>query len=160
MTAANLEIVPLNFAAACDFVAAVHRHHTPPRGCKFSLGVRQSGNLVGVAIVGRPVSRMLDDGRTAEVTRLCTDGTPNACSALYGAAARAAKAMGFVRIITYTLESEPGTSLKASGWLAEGKTDGGSWSRGPRARLDKHPTCPKTRWSRQLGKAESQGVFG
>jgi hypothetical protein len=86
---------------------------------------------------------MRDDGETAEVTRLCTDGTRNACSFLYGACARAAFALGFKRIGTYILASEPGTSLAAANWRLVGETSGGSWSRGNRPRVDKHPTQSK-----------------
>lgn len=124
---------------ANEFVAALHRHHKPIIGHKFSLGAVLGEQLVGVAIVGRPVARMRDDGDTLEVTRLCTDGTKNACSFLYGAAARAAFALGYHRIGTYILASEPGTSLTASGWKLLGERGGGSWSRGSRPRSDKAP---------------------
>jgi hypothetical protein len=96
-----------------------------------------------VVIVGRPVSRLRDDGETAEVTRLCTDGTKNACSFLYGAAARAAFALGFKRVGTYILSTEPGTSLTAANWRLVGESGGGSWSRGNRPRVDKHPLQTK-----------------
>ena len=101
-----------------------HRHHKPVAGHKFSIGCLSDGELAGVVIAGRPVSRYLDDGRTLEVTRLCTNGAKNACSFLYGAAARAAAAMGYDRIITYTLESENGASLRASGWTCQGIAGG------------------------------------
>lgn len=104
------------FSEAAAFVAEHHRHHTPPVGHIFSLGAFDGDRLCGVAIVGRPVSRMRDDGETAEITRLCTDGTKNAASFLLGRAAKAAFALGFRRIGTYTLKSEPGTSLMAAGW--------------------------------------------
>lgn len=130
-------------ADANDFVARLHRHHKPVVGHLFSLGAVLDGQLVGVAIVGRPVARMRDDGKTAEVTRLCTDGTKNACSFLYGAAARAAFALGFERIGTYILASENGTSLRASGWREIGRTKGGSWDTPSRRRTDKAPTEPK-----------------
>lgn len=100
----------------------------------------------GVAVVGRPVARMLDDRWTAEVNRLCTDGTPNACSLLYAASWRAAKALGFRRLLTYILDEEPGVTLKAAGWRLTHHTDGGSWSRPSRPRDDKHPLNPKQRW--------------
>src|SRR5207248_704847 len=96
------------------FVAEYHRHHGPVVGHKFSIGAALGGQLVGVVIVGRPVSRHRDDGLTLEVTRLCADGTPNGCSFLYGAAARAAKALGYRRIGTYTLAEEPGDSPRAA----------------------------------------------
>ncbi len=115
-----LELMPISLAVANGFVAEHHRHHKPVRGHKFSLGCMADGRLVGVAIVGRPVSRCLDDGLTLEVNRLCTDGTKNACSFLYGAAARAAKVMGYRKIITYILDTESGISLRASGWQCAG----------------------------------------
>jgi len=111
-----LEIVPITLKLAKDFVAAHHRHNKPPVGHKFSVGLVCDGVLVGVACAGRPVARMLDDGRTIEVTRTCTDGTPNANSMLYGAVWRAAKAMGYRRAITYTQGDETGASLRAVGW--------------------------------------------
>jgi hypothetical protein len=112
-----LTITPLAFRDACAYVAAVHRHHGPPQGHKFSLGVAmEAGDLVGVAMVGRPVARAFDDGLTVEVTRLATDGTANACSALYGAAWRTARAAGYRRLITYTQDGESGASLRAVGW--------------------------------------------
>lgn len=133
----------ISLAEANAFVADHHRHHKPAVGHLFSLGAIEAERLVGVAIVGRPVARMRDDGLTAEVTRLCTDGTKDACSFLYGAAARAAFALGFKRIGTYILASEAGTTLKAAGWRLIGQTKGGSWSRPSRGRDDKHPTEPK-----------------
>ena len=138
-----LELVRIDLAEANAFVAAHHRHHVPVVGHVFSLGTAVAGEIVGVSIVGRPVARMRDDGETAEVTRLCTDGTRNACSFLYGASARAAFALGFKRIGTYILASEPGTSLTAANWRMIGETSGGSWSRGNRPRVDKHPTQAK-----------------
>jgi len=130
------------------FVEKVHRHHKPVIGHKFSLGATLAEKLVGVAIVGRPVSRMRDDGWTLEVSRLATDGTRNACSFLYGASARAAFALGFKRIGTYILASEHGGTLKASGWRLIGEAGGGSWSRTDRPRVDKHPTIGKLLFER------------
>ena len=115
-----LNLISIKLSDANAFVAAHHRHHRPVTGHKFSLGCEQDGQLVGVAIVERPVSRYLDDGKPLEVNRLCTTGEKNACSFLYGAAARAAKALGYRRIITYTLDTEPGTSLRAAGWACAG----------------------------------------
>lgn len=112
----DLRLVPVTFAEACAFVAMWHRHHRPPAGHKFSLGVASDDTLVGVAMVGRPVSRNLDDGLTLEVNRTATDGTPNANSMLYGAAARAAFALGYRRLVTYTQAGESGASLRAAGW--------------------------------------------
>ena len=113
----SLVIVPLTFREACAFVAAHHRHHRPPRGMKFAIGVRDRECLVGVATVGRPVARHLDDGATVEVTRTCTAGARNANSKLYGAAWRIAKAMGYQRLITYTQLGETGVSLRAAGFV-------------------------------------------
>lgn len=112
-----LRIVPIRFADACGFVAMWHRHHAPPTGHKFSIGVADADDVLrGVAIVGRPVARMFDNGLTLEVTRTATDGTPNANSMLYGAAWRAAKALGYRRLITYTQDGETGASLRATAW--------------------------------------------
>lgn len=114
----SLTIVPITFRAACAFVTEHHRHNKAPRGHKFSLGVCDNeGTLRGVAMVGRPVARHFDDGLTAEVNRTCTDGFPNANSALYGAAWRTAQAMGYRRLVTYTQADEPGSSLTAAGWV-------------------------------------------
>lgn len=111
----RLQLQRVELAEANAFVRLHHRHHKPVVGHKFSLGAALAGALVGVVIVGRPVSRMRDDGSTLEVTRLATDGTRNACSFLYGAAARAAFALGYRKIGTYILKSEDGTSLRACG---------------------------------------------
>ena len=144
-----LEIRPITLRAANAEVQRLHRHHKPARGCKFCLSVWLDDEIVGVAIVGRPVARLLDDGLTAEVVRVATDGTKNACSKLYGAAWRAARAMGYRRLVTYTLIEEPGTSLRAAGWRCLGEAGGGSWSRKGRAREDKHPLTLKLRWQRE-----------
>lgn len=142
-----LEVVPITLRAANAFVEANHRHHKPARGCIFCIAlVNENDEHVGVAIVGRPVARMLQDGYTAEVLRLCTDGTPNACSKLYSTAAKVCRTLGYKRIITYILSSEDGASLKASGWVNKGEAGGGSWSREDRPRTDKHPTERKVRW--------------
>jgi len=133
-----LALCPVTFADACDFVALHHRHHEPPIGHKFSIGVALDDALVGVAMVGRPVARFLDDGNTLEVNRTATDGTPNANSMLYGAAWRAAKALGYTRLITYTLATEQGSSLAAAGFriVAQRKAHSG-WNRPNRSRIDK-----------------------
>ena len=117
MTAETLRIVPITFAVACGFVAMWHRHHEPPVGHKFSIGCADFADVLhGVAIVGRPVARLFDDGMTLEVLRSATDGTANANSMLYGAAWRAAKALGYRRLVTYTQAGESGSSLRAAGW--------------------------------------------
>lgn len=135
----KLVAVPLDFPTACDLVRRLHRHHIPPVGHKFSIGAMLGEDLVGAVIVGRPVSRMRDDGFTLEVTRLVTDGTPNACSFLYGRAAKAAFALGYGKIGTYILDTEPGTTLRAAGWKLIGNAGGGSWSVPSRPRIDSHP---------------------
>lgn len=112
----SLHLVPITFADACGFVEMWHRHHVPPRGHKFSVGVADGGLLRGVAIVGRPVARGFDDGLTLEVTRTATDGTKNANSMLYAAAWQAAKGMGYRRLVTYTQEGESGASLRGAGF--------------------------------------------
>lgn len=146
----RLEIVPLDLDEANAQVERWHRHHRPVVGHKFSLGVEEIAcdgrALVGVAIVGRPVARMNDDGWTLEVTRVATNGVANACSALYGAAWRVAREMGYRRLITYTLKSEAGGSLKGAGWTCIGARGGGSWDRAARRRVDKAPTEQKTLW--------------
>lgn len=141
-----LELQPITYKEACDFIQKHHRHHLPPQGWKFGIAVNDGDKVVGVVTVGRPVARHFDDGWTLEVTRCCTDGTKNAASCLYGAACRAVKAMGYKRLITYTLQSEPGTSLKAAGWKKVWQTSGGSWDCKSRPRVDKHPTGQKTLW--------------
>jgi hypothetical protein len=146
-TQPHLTIVPLSLDSANEFVRQHHRHHVPVIGHKFSIGVADDdGGLRGAAIVGRPVSRRRDDGWTLEVTRLVTDGCPNACSALYAAAWRAAKAMGYTRIGTYILASEPGTSLLAAGWKCLYETPGRSWDVPSRPRDDKYPLGTRTLW--------------
>ena len=115
----KLHVTPITLAAANEFVTLHHRHHKKETGHKFSIAVGVSDpddKLVGVIICGRPKARHLDDGRTLEVTRSCTDGTPNANSALYGAAWRVARELGYDRLITYTQEGESGSSLKGAGW--------------------------------------------
>ena len=131
-----LSITPISLEEANAFVQIHHRHHKPVVGHKFSIAVSEEDKVVGVAIVGRPVSRMLDNGWVLEVNRCCTDGTKNACSMLYGAAWRAAKALGYRRLITYTLPGEGGASLKASGWTCVGERGGGNWNCKSRPRID------------------------
>lgn len=145
----DLVIVPCDFSEANAFVAKHHRHHRPIPGAKFSVAVARDGDIVGVAMVGRPVARMLDDGWTLEVNRVATDGTKNACSMLYGAAWRVAKAMGYRKLVTYILNTEPGTSLSAAGWKVCAEVVGRSWSCTSRPRIDKHPTQGKIRYEVQ-----------
>jgi hypothetical protein len=145
----TLALHPIKFAQAATFVRQHHRHHTPPVGHVFSTSAVRDGELVGVCIVGRPVARGRDDGATLEVTRLCVlPDQPQVCSMLYGAAARAAFALGYARIGTYTLKREPGTSLAAAGWHCIAEVKGRSWSCPSRPRTDKHPTEDKLLWER------------
>jgi hypothetical protein len=143
----KLLIVPCELKEANTFVRHYHRHHGRAIGHKFSIAViDEDGKIRGVAIVGRPVARMLDDGWTLEVLRVATDGCPNACSALYAAASRATFALGYRKLGTYILNTEPGTSLKAIQWKCLGKAGEGSWNRPSRPRIDKHPLQAKIRW--------------
>lgn len=135
-----LQLQPITLKEAKVFINMYHRHHKAPVGAKFAIAVNDGLEVVGVVTVGRPVARMLDDAWTAEVNRLCVkSGHKNASSMLYGAAWRAAKAMGYRRLITYILSSEPGTSLVAAGYKEIGRTKGGSWNRKARPRVDTHP---------------------
>lgn len=149
-------VVPVTLDEANAFVEKHHRHHRRVPGAKFCVGVASiirtddGGEslleICGVAIVGRPVARMLDDTWTLEVNRTCTDGTRNANSALYGACRRATFALGYRKLITYTLPSESGSSLKAAGWKCLGSAGGGRWSRTARPRVDTHPLQSKIQW--------------
>jgi len=155
-----MKIVPLDIKTANTYVALHHRHNKPTNGHKFSIGVECDGILIGVCICGKPIARVLDDGKTLEVRRVCTDGTRNACSILYGAAARIAKQMGYDKIITYTLLTEPGTSLKASGWTLVCESSGRSWNTQSRPRDEyqttlfgterKYETGKKYRWEKSF----------
>jgi hypothetical protein len=156
-----LIIRPIILREANAYVAQHHRHNMPTNGHKWSLACYDDDRLCGVAIAGQPIARKLDDGLTIEVRRVCTDGTYNACSKLYGACARVAKEMGYQRIITYTLQSEPGTSLTASGWTNCGEAGGGgSWNVPSRPREEyqetlfgverKYPNERKIRWEKRL----------
>ncbi len=142
----QLTLSPISLDEANEFVRLNHRHHKPVPGAKFCVGVSDGGRVVGVAIVGRPVARMLDDGWTLEVNRTCTDGAKNANSMLYGACCRATFALGYKRLITYTLPEESGASLRAANWKLIGSAGGGQWSRESRPRIDTHPLQSKLRW--------------
>ncbi len=144
-----LDIVPVSLAEANAFVERYHRHHKAVVGHKFSIGATDGEKIVGVAIVGRPVSRYLDDGLTLEVNRCCTDGTKNACSILYGACWRAARAMGYKKIITYILQSENGASLKASGYKCIGQAGGLRWTGKRRPEVDLYPAQMKLRFEKE-----------
>jgi hypothetical protein len=147
-TSDDLHLTPITFADAKAFIVKHHRHHKPPVGLKFCVGAAVGDDLVGVAVAGRPVARMLDDGRTLEVTRTATDGTPNANSLLYGAVWRAAKALGYHRAITYTQEGESGASLRGAGWVVAAELPPRKgWDRSSRPR-DDHGVdmIPRIRW--------------
>lgn len=156
----SLEVCPMTLKEANAFVEQHHRHHKPVVGHKFSIGCTDGKEIVGVAIVGRPVSRHLDDGWTLEVNRLCTDGTHNACSMLYAAAWRAARAMGYKRLVTYILDSESGTSLKASGWKCVGQAGGlrwtGMWTVAKYNRLP-HEKCGSELWRKWSKTMRAEG---
>jgi len=141
-----LNLQPITYRECCDFIRQHHRHHAPPQGYLFGVAVNDGKQVVGVATIGRPVARMFDDGWTAEVTRCCTDGTPHVASKLYAAARRAIFALGYRRLVTYTLAEESGVSLRAAGWRELGRAGGGDWSRTSRPRVSKAPTGQKTLW--------------
>ena len=153
-----LEVRPITLKDANRYVREFHRHNLPTNGHKFSIACYDGERLVGVAIAGQPVARKMDDGLTLEIRRVCTDGTFNACSILYGACSRVAKAMGYKRVITYTLKSEPGASLKASGFINAGEAGGRSWDTPSRPREitqvslfgeeRKYPDELKIRWEK------------
>jgi hypothetical protein len=153
VTAVTLSLKPLSMREANEHVARIHRHHDPVRGCKFAVGaVTADGTLAAVAIAGQPAAFANNDGWTLEITRLASDGTPNACSMLYGAARRAAAALGYRRLLTYTLATEPGISLRAAGWTAI-STDSRprTWDRPNRRRArHEHELVAKTRWEIRL----------
>lgn len=159
----SLIIKPISLKKANEYVIQNHRHHDKVQGHKFSLSVWDEDRLCGVAIVGHPQSRMIDNDNVLEVLRLCTDGTYNACSILYARCAKVGKDMGYQKIITYILESETGTSLKASGWTCEEEKCGGfSW--GGQREVERHkyeqmtifvdrklpPKELKQRWAKDL----------
>lgn len=161
----HLVAVPLELKEANAFVGQLHRHHVPVHRDKFRVGCMADGKLVGVAQVGRPVARRLDDGKTLEVVRCCTDGTENVCSFLYSRCARIAKELGYERILTYILASEQGTSLKASNWTLDAESaGGGKWNVPSRPRVveeedlfgnrTKYPTEKKQRWVCKLNRRD------
>lgn len=153
-----LSIRPITLREANAFVAKFHRHNQPTNGHKWSVACYDGDRLCGVAIAGQPVARRLDNGLTIEIRRVCTDGTYNACSILYGACARVARDMGYKRIVTYTLVSENGASLKASGFVNCGEAGGVSWNMPGRPREvtrmtefgeeRKYPAGKKIRWEK------------
>lgn len=149
MTPPPLRLVPVTRDEAGEFIRRLHRHHDRPQGYRYAVGVATESALVGVATAGRPVARGLDDGLTIEVNRCCTNGYPNACSMLYGACWRAARALGYARAITYTQSGESGASLRAAGWRVDAELDArGGWNMPGRSRApDQHPTdITRYRW--------------
>ena len=146
----SLYLCPIFQKEAKEFIKQHHRHIKPPVGGLFQIAAAKEGRIVGVVIVGRPVARNLQDGFTAEVTRLATDGTRNACSKLYAAAWRAAKALGYKKLVTYILDTEKGTTLYAAGWRKIGYAGGGSWGNKKRPRIDKHSIQTKIRFEKEI----------
>lgn len=155
MKQARLKILPCELKDANALIAAWHRHHKPVVGHRFSLKCvnAETGNVVGVAVIGRPVARNTCQRSVLEVTRLVTDGTPNACSCLYNAAARAGKEMGYQSIQTFILDTEPGVTLKAAGWVYEYTSAGGDGWQSREGRRTDQPNNPKKKYSKQLNKA-------
>lgn len=160
----RLKIRPITLREANAYVDQHHRHNKSTNGHKWSVACYDGDRLCGVAICGQPVARALDDGLTVEIRRVCTDGTFNACSILYGACARIAREMGYKKVVTYTLISEPGTSLRASGFLNCGKAGGMTWNRPNRPReveqvtlfgtVKKYSEEEKIRWEKHFIKNE------
>lgn len=146
----GLKIRPIHLAPAREYVKQYHRHNIPPVGGKFAVACYDDYRLCGVAICGRPVARRIDDGLTLEVYRNCTDGTRNACSKLYGACLKVAKAMGYRRVITYTLASENGASLRASNFTCEGEAGKLEWTGSRKRDYYVSPEEKKKRWVRDL----------
>lgn len=142
-----MKAVPLTRDEANAFVCEHHRHHKRVQGHRYAVGATVGGKLVGVAIMGRPRARLLPQYSAVEVSRLCTDGTKNVCSFLYARCSAVARLLGFDYVFTCILESEPGVTLRAAGWLYEYTTRGGSQNRPRRPRTDKSPTCPKQVWA-------------
>lgn len=145
-----MKLVPLDRKQVGEFVDRLHRHHDPVMRDRYRIGCEVDGVLVGVIQVGNPVARMLCDGKTLEVVRCCTDGTKNACSFLYSAAARVARDLGYSKIITYILNIEDGASLRAAGWHKEADIKGHNWDCPSRPRKTTAPTCDKQRWAKEL----------
>ena len=144
----KLVAIPMKLKEAAEFVRNFHRHNKPPHGGLFAVGVSDGKACVGVAIVGRPVSRYMDDGKTVEVVRCCVldDAPKGSCSFLYARCWSAAKALGWNRCITYTLQSESGASLKGAGWKVIAELPGNSaagWQ-----------TRPGREWQEVVGQAK------
>ena len=144
-----MDIKPISLKKANEFVSNNHRHNKPVQGHKWSLGLYDElGNLIGVGITGRPIARLLDDGLTLEILRVCTNGERNANSMLYGRICKIARLMGYKKIITYTLTIESGVSLRAVGAKPEAEIKGGGWNRKNRPRKNQKISFEKKiRWS-------------
>lgn len=141
-----LNIRPINLKQAREFVDKYHRHNIPPVGGKFAVSCFNDEILYGVAICGRPIARQLDNGKTLEIYRNCTDGTKNACTKLYGACIRIARDMGYKKVITYTLETENGASLRAANFTFAGRAGGIAWTGSRRRHYYIAPEEMKKRW--------------
>jgi hypothetical protein len=151
---ARLVAVPCSVTKARHVVDAWHRHHGSSTPALYAAAVATEDGIVrGVALIGRPVARLLDDGWTLEVTRVATDGTPNACSALYGIARRLGAALGYARLVTYTREDEPGSSPRAAGLTDDGPIRARSWDMPGRRRTDKTEIVRRRRWSLDLAES-------
>lgn len=142
-----LSIKPIHLDEAKEYIKQYHRHNIPPVGGKFAVSCYDGGRLCGVAMCGRPTARRSNNGVTLEIYRNCTDGTKNACSKLYGACTRIAKAMGYKRIITYTLQSENGASLRAANFIYEGEAGGVEWTGERKRNYYVSPDEMKNRWA-------------
>ncbi len=154
----ELDLRPITLRDAARFVNTNHRHLSAPRGWRFGVGLWKDNALVGVAVAGRPIARKNDDGFTLEVTRNCTDGTRNACSRLYGAIRRAARALGYRRLITYTRLGESGASLRAAGFRITHSTRAEQWHRETRPRTSNHLSESKTAWIIEISGATQTGL--
>jgi hypothetical protein len=149
--AAKAEVLQITLKEAQTFINTFHRHHKQPQGHRFSLGLFVANQLVGVIVAGRPVARLNDNGSTLEITRCCVlEGFKNGITILCGRVYQTAKLWGYKQVITYTLESENGVSMKAAGFRCIGKTKGGSWNSPNRKRNDKHPIIPKYKWVKDI----------
>lgn len=142
-----MRAVPMTRDECNAYIQAHHRHHKKVAGYRYGVGCELDGKLVGIAVIGRPRARRIEQYAKAEVTRLATDGTHNACSFLYGVCDRLCRLVGFRALFTYILETEPGTSLRASNWVYCYTTRGGTQDRPSRRRTDQAPTCPKQCWA-------------
>jgi hypothetical protein len=147
-----IRVVPIVLKKAYPYVREWHRHLSVPTGALFAIAAEREGVISGVAIVGRPHARLAQTGWRVEVIRVATNGAYNACSLLYGACCRAAQALGYCEIVTKTLESEPGASLRAANFEEDEMTDGGEWNRPSRGRRPAEAPGPKRRWFRRLCK--------